>query len=125
MKALLISARSIGFIIVFIYLVLVIAQIVMAFQDPDSARSISSRDYISFALVFISAFSYFLSWRHEGLGGLVMVLSGLGISAVANWKFGIPFFVVGQLFVLYWFIFKNKRVKAELKPESKTQKKGS
>lgn len=109
MKVLLISLRSAGFLIVFIFLVLVVAQIVMAIQDPEAASYLSKRDYISFVFVFIGSFAYFLSWRHEGLGGLLMVLSGLGISAVANWKFGIPFFVVGQLYVLYWYLLKNSK----------------
>jgi hypothetical protein len=122
MKALLFSSRAIGFIIVFIFLVLVIAQIVMAIQDPESTSNLNKRDYISFALVFIASFAYFLSWRHEGLGGLIMVLSGLGISAVANWKYGIPFFVVGQLFVLYWYQLKSAKSKTSAKDKESKHK---
>jgi len=122
MKVLLISARAIGFIIVFIFLVLVVAQIVMAFQDAEVAAGIKKRDYFTFALVFIAAFSYFLSWRHEGLGGLIMVLAGLGISALSNWRFGIPFFVVGQLFVLYWYLLKSASNRTNAKPEKEDSK---
>jgi hypothetical protein len=94
----------------------------MAFQDPDGVSVIKKGDYFTFALVFIVAFSYFLSWRHEGLGGLIMVLVGLGISAIANWRFGIPFFVVGQLFVLYWYLLKSAKTKTSTKQKIQNPK---
>lgn len=125
MKALLIVSRAIGFIVVFFFLVLVISGIVSEIQTHGNLEGVNRRYIAFFVLVIIASFAYFLAWRHEGLGGLIMTIAAIIITYFNDWRMGIPFFIVGQLFVLYWFILKNERVKTELKSKTKAQKKGS
>lgn len=119
MKALLFISRGLGFILVFFFLVLVISGVVSEYQTYGSLDNLRMRHIAFFSLVMIASFAYFLAWRHEGLGGLIMTIAALVITYFNDWKMGVPFFVVGQLFVLYWFIRKNKQVKAELDSKKK------
>lgn len=108
MKALLIVAKILGFIVVFFFLVLVISQFVASIQHPEQAKEISYLNYAFYILVLLASFAYFLAWRHEGLGGLIMTLCAIAISSLSEWELGLPFFIVGQLFVLYWYLLKIK-----------------
>lgn len=109
MKIVLILSRALGFIVVFISLVLLIGYAVSYYQGTLEIESIKPTDYIFTSLVFIASFFYFLAWRHEGLGGLIITLVGIAISTISDWRFGLPFFIIGQLFVLYWFLLKKEK----------------
>lgn len=113
MKLLLILSRVLGFILVFISLVIMIGYLVSYFQGSLDIDSIKVSDYGIICLIFFGSFSYFLAWRHEGLGGLLLTLIGVSISTLSDWRFGLPFFIVGQLFVLYWFLLKKRTKKIE------------
>jgi hypothetical protein len=119
MKALLFISRGLGFVFVFFFLVLVISGVVSEYQTYGSLDNLRMRHIAFFSLVMIASFAYFLAWRHEGIGGLIMTIAALVITYFNDWKMGVPFFVVGQLFVLYWFIRKSKQVKAELDSKKK------
>lgn len=108
MKVLLILARTLGFIVVFFFLVLVVNQIIMSIQQANQSVGINFKEILFYILVFFASFSYFLAWRHEGLGGLFMTLSAIAISSLSDWELGFPFFIVGQIFVLFWILVKMK-----------------
>lgn len=122
MKIVLILSRVLGFIVVFISLVILIGYVVSYLQGNIEIESVKIKDYVLISIVFIAAFSYFLAWRHEGLGGLVLTLSGIVISTISDWRFGLPFFISGQLFVLYWFLLKKKN-RGENKSDKLTSEK--
>ena len=122
MKVVLVLSRLLGFIIIFLSLVILIGYLVSYYQRTFEIDSFKISDYALIAFVFIAAFSYFLAWRHEGLGGLILTLSGIIISFLSDWRFGLPFFIVGQLFVYYWFLLKEQnRIGAKVKEESSVQ----
>lgn len=104
MKILLIISRILGFIVAFFFLFIATSELLVTIRNSSMAESIVWKDYIFFEIVFIASMAYVLSWRHEGLGGLVMTLSGVAISYFNDWKLGLPYFIVGQFYVLYWFL---------------------
>lgn len=108
MKILLISTRIEGFLVSFLFLFIAVARIVDVLLHPSSRLEFDFDVYGFFAISFIAAIAYVLSWRHEGLGGLVLTLCGILLSAIDDWHIGIPFFIVGQLYVLYWFLINKK-----------------
>ena len=115
MKILLISNRIEGFLVSFFFLFLSIVRIVDLLSNGGQFADLSFEIIAFFLLSFIASTAYVLSWRYEGLGGLIMTICGLVISAISEWKLGLPFFVVGQLFVLYWFLLKSTILSDNLK----------
>lgn len=115
MKVLLIFIRIFGFIVSFVFLFLVVANIINAYVAPEELESNIWMNYSFFTIVFVASFAYFLAWRHEGLGGVILTICGVIISFLSDWKLGIPFFTVGQLFVFYWVLKKNEMKKQMLK----------
>ena len=111
MKIFLISTRIEGFLVSFLFLFFAVAGIVDVILHPSPTLEFEFDVYGFFAISFIAAIAYVLSWRHEGLGGLVLTLSGIFLSAIDDWRMGIPFFIVGQLYVFYWFLKNSKSKK--------------
>lgn len=122
MKVVLILSRVLGFILVFVSLVILIGYIVSYYQGTFEIDSVKTSDYGLISLVFLAAFSYFLAWRHEGLGGLILTFCGILISTFSDWRFGLPFFVLGQLFVLYWFLLKKQKRAEAIPNENNSDK---
>lgn len=115
MKILLIIIRVFGFLVSFVFLFLVVANIINALINPDDIANNIWMDYTFYAVVFIASIAYFLAWKHEGFGGLILTFCGIAVSFLSDWKLGIPFFTVGQLFVLYWVLKKNEFKKQSIK----------
>ena len=119
MKILLISTRIEGFIVSFLFLFMAVARLVASILHPNPSIEIDFDVYVFFSLSFVATIAYVMAWRHEGLGGLVLTFCGIGISYVEDWRLGLPFFIVGQLFVLYWFVMRSKSSSNTLKENKK------
>ena len=111
MKVILIISRAIGFAVIFFFLFLTISELVSALQQEDFVLTFSWKLITYYFIIIMSAMSYFLAWRHEGFGGLFLTICGVALSFVSDWRLGLPIFIVGQLFVLYWYLWKARRVK--------------
>jgi hypothetical protein len=119
MKAFLYTSRIIGFLLIFIFLVFSIGEIVVEIQTKGNIDQISKKHFFFYAMIFLASFGYFLAWRHEGFGGLIITLCAIALSTFTTWKIALPFFILGQLFVLYWFLSKRKIVKEKIQDQHK------
>ena len=105
--------------VAFLFLFIATSEIVVNIRNSAMTEAIIWKDYIFFEIVFVASIAYVLSWRHEGLGGLIMTLSGVAISYFSDWKLGLPYFIVGQFYVLYWFLkTSGNKIKKPVKTNS-------
>jgi hypothetical protein len=111
MKVLLIVSRVLGVIVAFFFLFIATSEIIDKALQGELIKGFNLKDYLFFEIVFVSSIAYVLSWRHEGLGGLIMTICGVAISYFSDWKLGVPFFIIGQLYVLYWFLLTSRKKK--------------
>ena len=106
-RLLLYFSRTLGFILVFLYLFFAVALLADSIMYPSSEHSF---DLYLFILILTLTFSYFLAWRHEGMGGLLMTILGIILNFYSDWQVAVPVFLCGQIFVLIWFL-KSRALK--------------
>ena len=80
-----------------------------AMDSSDQARTL-------FGLVGLAILGYSIAWFREGVGGAIVVASGVGLAGLAV-KFpalgsplmiGIPLFVIGALFLGCWWMARRQ-----------------
>ncbi len=79
-------------------------------------------------VAFIFLLGYFISWKNEGIGGILMILAGLFVSLpliiiqgnAGSVMFGIPLTASGLLYILYWFDKRKLNRKSQAKGKGKS-----
>ena len=122
-NSLLLASRITGSIIAGSFGLFGISHIIQAIYRDESYLPMNDpwQGVVMTTAILLVMAGYLISWKKEGIGGIIMIIAGLSVCLpfiiiLGNFGallFGLPLTIAGLLYVIYWNdMSKSKKIKS-------------